>query len=40
MTARGALNLTDEQRGHLGMQPPPRAGNARRATDLAQRLSR
>jgi len=42
MTARGALNLTDEQRAQLGMQPP-RAGNARRgrnATDLARRLAR
>jgi uncharacterized protein YjbI with pentapeptide repeats len=40
MTARGARNVTDEQRAQLGMQPPPRARNARRATDLARRLSR
>jgi uncharacterized protein YjbI with pentapeptide repeats len=42
MTARGARNLTDEQRDQLGMQPP-RAGNARRgrsATQLARRLAR
>jgi hypothetical protein len=43
MTARTALNLTEEQRAQLGMQPPPRAENARRAratTDLARRLRR
>ena len=41
MTARGAHYLTAEQRAELGTQPPPRAGNARRAhsaTQLARRL--
>jgi uncharacterized protein YjbI with pentapeptide repeats len=43
VTARSALDLTDEQRAQLGMQPAPRAENARRArntTDLARRLRR
>jgi hypothetical protein len=41
MRARGAKGLTDEQRAQLGMQPAPRAENARRAhsaTQLARRL--
>jgi len=42
MTARRAISLTDEQREQLGMQPPPRARNARQARtiDLARRLGR
>jgi uncharacterized protein YjbI with pentapeptide repeats len=40
MTTRGALNLTAEQRRLLGMQPRPRAMNARHANDLARRLTR
>jgi uncharacterized protein YjbI with pentapeptide repeats len=44
MTARGARNLTDEQRARLGMQPARAEnagrGRARSATQLARRLAR